>query len=642
MIVDLDSERYPHYHLVPKDFDENIEFRKQVLLAASKDPEFAGALHRMCSEDMLFYVNLFCWTYDPRDTQAPKKPFLTYDFQDKAMDALFDAIENGYDVALPKSRTMGASWMGLTVFEWFWHFKDELTFLLVSRNEDYVDKKGNVKSLFWKIDFLHKNQPRWLLPRGRHLGSKDPNRTLLHLENAETGSTIDGESTTSDAARGDRRTAMFIDEFAAFEVSEGFKALDSTQQSAFCRIFNSTPQGAANAFYDVVHKTAARILRLHWTEHPVYNRGLYTSEKDSTGNYRLKLLDNFTGMVKVLRQGMQKPEYVIYPEQYPFILDGDYSIRSPWFDFECARSPSKQKIAQELNIDFIGSAYQFFDQDFIRKLIAEYCSKPMLRGRLLYDRDTLEPLGFQVDDKGPLHLWFNLRGDSGTLTDREYMDGRSFALGSDVSFGTGASNSATSVVDLATGRKVAVWRDPFTTPDKFAAETIALAKWFNNGFLIWDATGAPGRSFTKVIVERKYSKIYYRRNEERTRQRISDQPGYYMNAEDRAVLMREYRSKLQGRDYINVSEEGMLECLQFIVQPGGKVEHSRAANSQDPGGAREAHGDEAIADALVSRALILKKVEAEAKEPEIPYMSVAWRLREEEAALAAAEKDVDW
>lgn len=625
----------PHYHLVPKTLLANLRWRKQVLLEAATDPGFARTIRQMCADDILFYLNGFCWTYDPRDQVNPSKPFITYtEFQDDAILQMCDAINVGEDVALPKSRCMGASWMGLVVFEWYWHFQNDLSFLLISRNEKYVDESGNPKSLFWKIDYLHLNQPKWLLPNGRWLGAKDPGRRLLHLANADTGSVIDGESTTGDAGRGDRRTAMFVDEHAAFDVADGFKILRASRDTTKCRMFNSTPQGANNAFYEVVHKSASRVLRMHWASHPEYNRGLYTSE-----NGKVKLLDEFSGMVKGKRKGWKKPKDFIYPAEYPFVLDG--KIRSPWYDNECARCVSEMEIAQELDIDFLGSDYQFFDPNFIQGLVKEYCQPPLLCGDLIYESGSLDPTGFEINPKGNLELWFTLGGHGALLTDKKALDGRRFGLGTDVSLGTGSSNSVTAIVDLETGEKVGVWRDSRADPRKSADITIALAKWFNDGMMIWDATGAPGRGFTNRVLEKKYRKIYYRRSEGRVRERVSDQPGYFLNPEDRAVLFRDYRAALEERKYVNRSEPGMQETLQFIVQPGGKVEHSASMNSQDPRGARHAHGDEVVADALASRLLSISPNSLVAVQPKAPYLSPAWRHNEARLKLVAAENE-DW
>lgn len=626
----------PHYHLVPKGFRENVRWRKEILRDAANDPSFAAAMLKVVREDVLFYINTFCFTYDPRDQVDPHKPFITYeDFQDEAITGICHALRAGYDVTIPKSRTMGASWIGLTVFEWFWRCFDGLSFLLISRNENYVDSAGNPKSLFWKIDYLHERQPRWLLPTNRWLGWKDPNRRLLHLGNADNGSVIDGESTTGDAGRGDRRTGMFVDEHAAFELNDGFRVLKASRDTTRCRIFNSTPQGANNAFYEVVHKSAARQIRLHWSKHPRYNRGLYTIE-----NGQVKLLDDFRGVVRARRKGWKESKDFIFPEDYPFVMDVEGKLRSPWYDNECARCVTEMEIAQELDVDFLGSEYQFFDPQFINALVKEYCQPPILSGNIEYD-GHLEPTGIRLGPKGHLKLWLSFAGNGEFLTDRSVLNFRHFGLGADVSMGTGASNSVASIVDLVTGEKVAVWRDSNTDPKAFADVCMALAKFFNHAKMIWDGSGPTGKTFTCRVIEAGYSNIYYRRSEGRIRERISDQPGYFLNPADRAVVLREYRSSLEERKFINRSEQGMKEALQFIVLPGGKVEHSAAANSQDPSGAREAHGDEVIADALVSRLLKLDPKELEQNKQEVPWMSPAWRF--EQAALAAREaEEADW
>jgi hypothetical protein len=336
----LGSINCPHYALVPKDFDANVRFRRELIQMAVSDKGARRQLRQMCAEDLLFYINAFCFTYDPR-RDIRVLPFVTYtDFQDEALLTLADAVAKGYDCAVPKSRCMGASVMGLAVFEWYWHFFRDMSFLVISRNEKYVDESGNPKTLFWKIDFMHKHQPRWLLPTGRWLGDKDPSRRLLHLGNVDTGSVIDGESTTGDAGRGDRRTAMFIDEHAAFELNDGFKVLRATRDTTKCRIFNSTPQGMNNAFAEVVHNTAARQIRMHWSRHPEYSRGLYTS-KDGV----LVRLDDYVGTVEVLRKGDPERRRVAFPSDYEFTLDG--KVRSPWYDNECARCVAEMEIAAE-------------------------------------------------------------------------------------------------------------------------------------------------------------------------------------------------------------------------------------------------------------------------------------------------------
>jgi hypothetical protein len=507
--------------------------------------------------------------------------------------------------------------MGLTVYEWFWHFRKNLSFLLISRNEKYVDESGNPKSLFWKIDFLHKYQPKWMLAAGREMIDKDPNRRTLQLHNAETGSVIDGESTTGDAGRGDRRTAMFIDEHAAFDLNDGFKVLRATRDTTNCRGFNSTPQGATNAFYEVVHNSSARQLKLHWRHHPVYNKGLY-----SVIDGEVELLDDFRGEVRVQRKGRGKSTEVMYPDDYPFIKTGIWKVRSPWFDNQCARCVSEQEISQELEIDFLGSDYQFFDPETIEIHLKKYARPPLSKGDLTYEPETLEPKKYVENQQGPLQLWITLDGQDRIPRDRK------FVIGADVSAGTGASNSVASIVDVTTSEKIAVYRSPHIRPNPFADQVLALAKFFNNAFLVWDASGPTGRTFTMRVMQKAYGNVYYRRYEKKIGKKITDEPGYYLNPEARTHVLENYRDAIGEGNFINRSRTGLKECLQFIVQPGGLVVHSDAASSQDPSGARLAHGDETIADALANHGLMERETMPRPEKPEVPMGCLAWRMEQ--------------
>ena len=71
---------------------------------------------------------------------------------------------------------------------------------------------------------------------------------------------------------------------------------------------------------------------------------------------------------------------VQFPDAYPFILDK--KLRSPWYDNEYKRCASPSEVGQELDIDFLGSDYQFFDSGTIDKLILGYCRDPDLVGDL--------------------------------------------------------------------------------------------------------------------------------------------------------------------------------------------------------------------------------------------------------------------
>jgi len=609
----------PHYSLVPKDVDANILFRIELLERCAGDASFAAKQKQMCREDILYYINAYVFTSDPRLLKKglPSRiPFVTYEFQDDDILEMANSVISGEDVGIAKSRDMGASWMCLVVFEWFWHFYKDLNFLITSRNEKYVDVAGNPKCLFWKIDFIHENQPRWLLPDGRWLILKDPQRKSLHLGNEETGSIIDGESTTGDIGRGDRRTAMLIDEHAAFQKGEGFRVMSASRDTSDCRIFNSTPQGSDNAFYEVIHNTpAVNVIRMHWSRHPDKAEGSYRFDKITN---KIELLDDFTGMVWQSTK-FEKRRKVLYPGNYQFRRDG--KIRSPWYDWQCDRCANDKEVAQELDIDFVGSDYLFFDPPTVQLYIDKYCKPPMSIGDIEYDPNTGDFKRYAEDGKGNLQLWLQLRDG------RPPAEGR-YIIGSDVSAGTGASNSVTSVVDETTGEKVAVFISPDLKPTEFALQTIAVAKFFNRGGMIWDGSGPTGETFKKTVLDKGYGNIYYRRNEDKVGRPISDKPGYFLTNNTRTSILQDYRYALTRLFIINRSKSGLKECLQFVHRTDGTVEHRKSSNDLDPTGARSAHGDEVIADALCCKMMEERRGSIETPAaPEIPIGSLAWRIQ---------------
>ena len=114
----------------PKDVNENIIFRAKCLLKAQQSDTFKVALYKKCKEDILFWVNVFCWTKDQRIRPSSILPFITYPFQDSAIKIIEQAIDNQNDLLIEKSRDMGASWMVLYVYAHKWLFEEGLSIFI--------------------------------------------------------------------------------------------------------------------------------------------------------------------------------------------------------------------------------------------------------------------------------------------------------------------------------------------------------------------------------------------------------------------------------------------------------------------------------------------------------------------------------
>lgn len=557
-------------------------------MAAASDEVFQLDLWRMCARDPLFWVNVFGWAYDSRLPPGLRKgPFILYEYQEEALLELVRAKgllpgAVAEDILGEKSRDMGLSWLCILADVWGWLFQEMASFLWVSRKENLVDKAEDPDCLFWKADFTLKNAPGWLRPR--HV------RTRLHLFNLENGSTIDGESTTGDVARGGRRTSVLLDEFAS--VPEGEAVLSATADVTQCRVFNSTPKGTGNAFY-TMRESSIKRLRFHWTLHPIKARGKW---KDGEGRWH-----------------------------------------SPWYDAECKRRASKLEIAQELDIDYHASGSQFFDQDVLRQVQARDVRPAYKRGELkfkIYD-GKVDVIGFVEDPRGRLLLWTHLGGGRSPLRNTDYV------VGGDISAGSDASNSILTVMSVETGEKVAELATINVEPHELAAYAVALCKWFGGitgeAYLIWEANG-PGAIFGRAVVKLGWRRMYYRRREESLRRKRSDQPGWYTLRESKNVLLGDYRAALADGSFIERNMEGVKEAKEYVYLPNGQPGFSRAQNVVDPSGAKKNHGDRVIANALcVQGARDVGKVER--SKPREPVNCFAARQRDRRVQARRAREE---
>ena len=595
----------------------NLLYRKRVLEAGYASEEAAKELWIACKRDPFFWINTFVWTYNPKMIpRITTRPMVTYQFQDNALWKIFSSVVNQLDLHVEKSREMTATWNLLMVFVWFAQFHPGLTFRIVSRNADAVDNTEDPDSLFPKIDFILKHQPPWILNESQY------NRTSMHIRFYETLSNIDGSATTSDFARSGRPTAIGFDEFAF--VPDSYGMLRASQMATSCRMYFSTPNGTGNAFYDL-KKSKIQHLRLHWSSHPEKRRGMYRSEGGE-----LKIIDKeFKGTI-VNSEGTKFE----FPSNYPFRLDG--KLRSPWYDRECDRASHPMEIAQELDIDYLGSSYQFFVASVIDRIQLEDVREPLVRGELEFDHDTGEPIRFNSYPDGRIQLWFNLTPEG------EFPENTECVLGADVSAGTGASNSALSGIDREIGEKILefAYPGPNFYAEDFATYAVAIAKWMNQAYMIWDASGPQGRIFGNRVMDLKYHFIYWKTALNRITRKPSETPGYFLNPGDKAEAFGRYRRALKEGTFIQRSYEANRECLFYVQVAGGKaIEHTSASNSQDPTGARDNHGDRCVADVMANYGLyVLQDNKVAIPKPETPYFSFAGRKQRHEAKLREREE----
>lgn len=305
---------------IPSDHEENLKWRVKFYHELAQNTELAAAAKRLFYQDPVFAFKAFFWTYDPRPSaKMHKLPFCLYDFQIEVLYDLMYAIERGHDLVVMKSRDLGISWLVCTAKLWYWLRPESgWDFLLGSRKEEYVDRKGNINTLFEKIRYNLYRIPKFLRPVGFEPSKND---LFKMLTNPESGNVIAGEANNANFGTSGRFRAVLLDEFSKWQGTD-YDAWTSLADVTPCRIAVSSPWGRGNKFADLVTggEEGIKVLKLHWSLHPDKDDEWFENEKKRRspmeiaqelelsleGSAGERFFSNFNPSIHVVKQ----PEYV--------------------------------------------------------------------------------------------------------------------------------------------------------------------------------------------------------------------------------------------------------------------------------------------------------------------------------------------
>ena len=622
---------------VPRNLVANLEYRKKLLLACRDDEAKQRAMREACRQDLVFYVDSFVWQYNPKKKKRTSEyvnysivedetvrgprvaPFILWEFQEEAMFTMLDHVLRGEDLLIEKSRDMGASWMILILFKWLQDFHYDNKFLMMSRNAELVESDDE-DSLFWKMQSMYEREPTWL--SGYVDGLKgDLKRRKMYFGQRRTGSSTTGTASTGKAGVGGRATAMGIDEYS--QIREDAEVNHRTTDTTDCRIFNGTHLGTGTEFYQLSVRPDMKKLRLHWTQHPMKNDGMYR-------------INDQTGKVEFLNKRMiviPVPEFE-YPPAYPFVTDGKPTggpwpgVRSPWYDMQCKRKNNPRAIAMDLDIDPAGSESEFFNAVTLRTLKETYCEPAYWQGDLQLARDGTIERAIR-SDMGLLKVWSIIDG-------RGLLPPGRYAAGADIAAGSGATPSCLSVYNVDTREKVIEYANANLEYFDFARMVVGIMNMCKGTrgaepLLCWEKSGL-GIMFGKHVKMLGYRNVYLATSDEDVSGKKTHTlaPGWDPSAFNaKRKLLEDYKLALQGRQLINRSKEALEECRHFNYDGRGEVEHAQIASKNDPTGARENHADRVIADAIgwmMCLEMGLTDLDTNEKyAEEISPLSLAWR-----------------
>lgn len=317
---------------VPKELNENKRFRAEILQKAENDKELQQVLWLKCKQDDKFFINAFCWTFDPR-LDEPVIPFILYPKQELFLNKLNEWLDRSrkgekINAFVDKPRDVGATFTFMT---WCLHkyLFTEFSARVGSRKEDYVDKKGEQDTLFYKLDFNLERLPKWLLPKGFQW---DKHRARMILQNPDNTNGISGESANPNFGRGGRKSVTMFDEHGFWEWARS--SWESAGESTNFRLAMTTPpeSGQDSHAYKLSTQQMGRVevFNFDWTDVPTRNEKWLEDARLNKSEEELAR--------EVLKSYEGTTEGKVYAVDFKFatLNDVDYDGNLPlfvWWDF---------------------------------------------------------------------------------------------------------------------------------------------------------------------------------------------------------------------------------------------------------------------------------------------------------------------
>jgi hypothetical protein len=257
---------------------------------------------------------------------------------------LFDAIDFALkvededsakrDIAVPKSRDVGASWccVSQALHDWLWVPETQVRF--VSYIEPLVDSK-HTDSLFWKLRWLYAHLPDWMKPTG-----KEYTDNFLTFINHLNGNGIGGGTTTTRTGRAQRSSYIITDEAAQFD-DFGDVWVNSVASADTRICVSSISLEFGDDFYRLAldegmpSDEQPTRLRIDWFDHPLHDDKWYDNEKKSyalrPGKFQQEVeLNPFVGNRKLIYPMMQQKAIstdVVFDIRYPQYVSMDPGVR---------------------------------------------------------------------------------------------------------------------------------------------------------------------------------------------------------------------------------------------------------------------------------------------------------------------------
>ena len=281
------------------------------------------------------------------------------------------------------------------------------------------------------------------------------------------GSKIVAVATSKDALRGYTPTLLIVVEAAFVDNgAELYGAAMSSLSTGGGAILISTPNGYDALYYKTYEQSLQglndyNIIELYWYQDPRYNKDLKWLKGDEVIlEYEFKL-ESFARMIKA-----------------------GYKPTSTWYVDTCKlMNNDKKRIAQELDVSFLGSGGNVIDDEYIEFHKLNNVKDPKFVDKTYFDGNS-----------GFVWVW------------EEPIEGHQYIMAADVSRGDGSDFSVFTILDFTTMEQVAEYQGK-VAPDMFS-EILNKYGLLYNAYLVIDNIGIGNTTVSKMI-ELKYPNLHH-------------------------------------------------------------------------------------------------------------------------------------
>ena len=303
-----------------------------------------------------------------------------------------------------------------------------------------------------------------------------------HLKIKNTKCEIRALATSKDALRGFTPTFLVMDEAAFIDNgSDVFGAALASLGTGGQVSLISTPNGMDPLYYKTYNGAKSKdnnfnIVEMKWHQDIRYNRGLrWLKGEDEV--IECKTIDRTKLRWEYSGNTYETTESSI--DDYEVMIKDGWKPSSPWYEEMAADMGDPKKIAQELDVSFIGSGGNVVDDEHVT---------------YHEENNVMEPEVMSEIERS-MWIW------------KKPIEGHKYILGCDVSRGDGKDSSTIVILDFDGLEQVAEFQAKI--PPDMLAEVVFKYGNMYNAYTIVDITGGMGVATVLKLMEMDYKYLHY-------------------------------------------------------------------------------------------------------------------------------------